>query len=167
MADLDKAKNNPKELIMDELHDVRACMLGSPDPKQHMQPMYPLPDDDGVRIWFFTHKDSDLVRTLSPSGDHQVHCCVIGKDRDFHACLMGSLREHFDASRRDQFWGPVTSAWFEGKDDPNFTMLEFVPSEAAIWASKGNPLSFAWQIARANLNEHKTPDMGVHKVVAY
>lgn len=157
MANLDKLKENPKEQLFDHLKDVRAVMLGSPDHQQHMQPMAPQVDEENGTIWFYTNKSSDLVKALS-STRGEVHLCVV--EKDYQACLLGELNVAHDEAKIDEFWSPVVAAWFEGgKSDPDLTMLRFRPRNGSIWASDKNPITFAWEIAKANRKD-QTPDVG-------
>lgn len=164
MADLEKLKENPKEQLFDHMDDVRAVMLGSPDPKQHMQPMAPQIDKSTGSIWFYTNKSSDLVKTLGSEGG-DVHLCVV--EKDYQACLMGELTVDHDEHKIVEFWSSIVAAWFEGgKSDPDLTMLRFQPKNGSIWASDKNPITFAWEIAKANRKD-KTPDVGERQSVDF
>lgn len=158
MADLKEVKTDPKKQLWDEIEDVRAVMLGIPSTGQHMQPMAPLAAREENRVWFFTRKDSDLVRA---AGAGKAHMCLVSDDQDYHACISGTLVENKSQQHVDRFWSPVVSAWFDGKDDPQMTMLELVPDHAAVWASSDSSMRFGWEIAKANLTDSE-PDVGVH-----
>lgn len=164
MSDLELAKTDPKKQLFDQIDEIHAGMLGLDDSRQHMQPMAPIVDREGGRIWFFTKKDSDLLQTLA--GGRRSHFVVVGDDHDYHACIAGTLSENKDPQKVEEFWSSVVAAWFEGKDDPNMTLLEFVPQDAAIWASSGNPAVFGWEIAKANLTDDE-PDVGVRTHVTF
>ena len=159
MADLEKARSEPKEQLWDQVDDIHAGMLGVEGFGQHMQPMAPQVDRDASTIWFYTRKDSDLAKAAGDGA--KAHFCVVGKSHDYHACMSGSLRQTEDRAKIDQFWSPIVEAWFEGgKDDPALTMLALSLEEAAIWASSANPITFGWEIAKANLTDDQ-PDVGV------
>lgn len=159
MADLDKARENPQEQLWEALQAAPAGMLGIEGSGQHMQPMAPHADRDGKSIWFFTHRDSDLVRAAGPGS--RAHFCVISKNHDYHACLAGELRENTDTGVVDRYWSPMVAAWYaKGREDPDVTLLQMRLEDAAIWASSGSSLRFGWQIAKANMTESE-PDVGV------
>ncbi|MEQ8556921.1 MAG: pyridoxamine 5'-phosphate oxidase family protein [Henriciella sp.] len=164
MADIDKLKQDPKEQLFKHLDDLHAVMLGSPDPKQHMQPMAPEVDFDSGEIWFFTRASSDLVEALGrDSAD--VHMCAV--EKDYQACLMGELSVERNEEKIEQFWSAPVAAWFEGgKADNDLTMLRFKPKNASIWASDRNPITFAYEIAKANVKD-KTPDVGERNSVNF
>lgn len=157
MADVKTLHENPREQFWEHLSDVRFVMLGSPVAEQHMQPMAPQIDRDNETIWFYTNQTSDLVKAVREQTS-KVHMCVT--EKDYQACLHGSLIEHRDPAKIDQYWSAMVAAWFEkGKDDPDLTMLCFTPYDAAIWASTANPITFAYEIGKANLTDDM-PDVG-------
>jgi len=164
MADIEKLKENPKEQLFSHLDDLHMVMLGSPDPAQHMQPMAPEVDHETGTVWFYTRKSSDLVKALG-GGTGDVHMCAV--EKDYQACLMGELSVSHDEAKIEQFWSAPVAAWFEGgKTDPDLTMLRFRPKDASIWASDRNPITFAYEIAKANVKD-KTPDVGERNSVDF
>jgi general stress protein 26 len=164
MSDTKKTAEHPEEQLWDELKHSRAGMLGIEGSKQHMQPMAPILDRENAKLWFFTARDSDLFEEIG-AGKH-AHFCVIGKKQDYHACLMGKLYEDKDLAKVDEYWSDYVGAWFNGKDDPNMTLLAFDLVDAAIWASTRNPVKFAWEMERAKNSSHE-PDVGVRAEVAF
>ena len=158
MADIDALKENVREQLWSYLDDVRFVMLGSPEASQHMQPMAPQVDGETETIWFYTGRDSDLVKAVNDNPRSMVHMCVT--ENDYQACLRGYVTEYRNRDKIDQHWSSIVAAWFpKGKDDPNLTMLCFTPADAAIWASDKNPITFAYEIGKANLTD-QTPDIG-------
>ncbi len=166
MVSLSTAKQDPEKLVWDELDRISAGMLGLEKDGFGLQPMSPNLDIATKSIWFYSRRDTDLVRSIMNGG--QGLFCVVGKDHDFHAMFRGPIAVDADPRRIDEYWNSVVEAWYEGgKDDPNLTMLHFRPTECNFWASTGNLLTFGWEIAKANLNPEKEPDVGVHKHIAF
>jgi len=164
MSNIADAKADPIGQIWDKLDSVHAVMLGSPDHKQHMQPMAPQTARDEKAVWFYTRVSADIARA-SVNGGH-VHMCVVG-DNDWYACLDGHLQTIHSPEHVDRFWSSITEAWYpEGKADPELTMLKFTPSTAAIWASTSSTLKFGWEIAKANLTDSE-PDVGYTTKVTF
>ncbi len=164
MSDLEMARSKPEELLWKNLEAVHAGMLGIESSHQHMQPMAHFTDHAGRRLWFLTKRDTHLFQDLN--GSARAHFCLISKDQDFHACLMGDLAERDDPAMLDRVWGPTAKAWFTGKDDPNLALLEFKLRDAAIWASTGSSIVYAWETVKAGLTGG-TPDVGVHNEIAF
>lgn len=164
MADLKKARENPEEQLWDQIADLTGVMLGVPSSGQHMQPMDAQVDREGNRLWFFTRRSTDLAKAVGAGADGRI--CVVGSKHDYHACIDGGIRENRDAAKIEEYWNPVVAAWFDGKDDPDMTLLEFTPKDAAIWASAKNPIVFGWEIAKANLTDEE-PDVGVTRHIRF
>lgn len=158
-------KEEPREAIWDHLDDARFVMLGSPNSNEHMQPMSPQIERDTQTVWFYADASSDLVNAVRNDPSAVVHMCYT--EKDFQMCMRGSLIEYKDASKIDQHWSPMVSAWFkDGKDDPNLTMLCFTPHHAALWESNANAITFAFEIAKGVLGNSK-PDIGERASVSF
>ncbi len=142
-----------------EIDKARFGMLGlAGGPPRHMQPMTAFCDQAEGAIWFFLKRDNDLIKELGAG--HAAMFCVMSKDQEFQACVGGELSEDRDREKIRQFWSPITGAWFpQGKDDPDLTLLKFVPNDAQVWASHAGPVRFAWEIAKANATKQE-PDVG-------
>jgi general stress protein 26 len=158
MADQDLSPEALRDRLWKELDDARIVMLGlvGGEP-HHMQPMAAFGDKADDAIWFFTKKDTDLVRQTGAGHDAMV--CIMAKDMEFQACIHGQLQEDIDRAKLEQFWSPYVSAWYpDGKDDPELTMVRLDPKDARVWVSKRGPISYPLQIAKANAT-HTVPDV--------
>lgn len=130
-----RTEQEPEKQLWEQLDKVRAGMLGIEGSHSHMQPMAHQADKDGhAKLWFFTSRSSDLFREMG-DGRH-AHFCLVGKDQDYHACLMGELSESRDRSKIDAYWNDHVAAWWTSKNDPGIALLEFDLLDAAIWASR-------------------------------
>ncbi|MGL4196577.1 MAG: pyridoxamine 5'-phosphate oxidase family protein [Allorhizobium sp.] len=166
MASFTEAKENPVEQLWEEIGHVHAGMLGLVGSDLLMRPMAPQADRSTHTIWFYTRTDTDLVKALRAGSRGQF--CIIGKNHDYHASLTGSLSVVKDPAKIDEYWNSVVAAWYEGgKSDPLLTMLALSLDEGEIWASTGSAIKFGWEIAKANLNPEKMPDVGVHRQVRF
>lgn len=166
MADLDEAVQDPMAQLWRIVGEVRAGMLLLSGSDHHAQPMSPQPDENAGSIWFFADRQSDLVRDMKTEGG-VAQFIVVSLRQDYHASIRGGLVENKDAVKVDAFWTDVVAAWFEGRDDPDMTLLQFRCHDAAIWASTGNPVRFGWEIAKAASDPGETPDIGVRTHVEF
>lgn len=157
MANLEKFNENPQNQLLEHVKNARCVMLGTPNTDAHMQPMSPrVCLDDGL-IFFYADNTSDLGRAVINEPGF-VHLCHI--ENDYQACVKGYLITHDDRDTVERFWSPVVSAWFpDGKTDKKLMMLKFVPHDAALWASDKNMLTFAYEVAKANIKDQK-PNIG-------
>jgi len=160
-----RTENEPERQLWDQLDKVRAGMLGLEGSHSHMQPMAHMKDKDGrARLWFFTSRAGDLFRELGAGG--HAHFCVIGKEQDYHACLMGHLADTTSPQLINAYWNDMAAAWFNGKNDPDIALLAFDLLDAAIWASTKNPIRVAWEI-QTSKNTPKEPDLGARAHVDF
>ena len=114
-------------------------MLGIEDHGEDLQPMTAQLEDDDRRgpIWFFTSKETDLVRDLG-AGQAGV-IAFAAKSHSLFATVHGDLVADNDRSMIETLWNPFVAAWFEGgKDDPKLQLLRFDPAEAKIWLNENS-----------------------------
>lgn len=163
MADIQKTREQPIEQFWEMTDEIAAGMLGVEGSGQHMQPMHPNCDPQARKIWFFTKKDSDLARSAG-QGAH-AHFCVVGQHHDYHACVAGELAVDHDQGAIDRFWSPISAAWFDGKSDPNLTMLRLDLADGVAWGSVGSA-KFGWEIIKSSVTD-KEPDVGARKHFAF
>lgn len=166
MASFSEAREAPASQLWDEIDNIHAGMLGLEGTHMHMQPMAPFADPKTNTIWFFSKTTTDLVQQIRPGT--RAHFCVVGKNHDYHACLSGVIEQRTDPAKVDEYWSSIIAAWYEhGKKDPTLVLLALHLDDAEIWASTGSTLKFGWEIAKANLNDEKLPDVGVHRRLAF
>src|SRR6202012_1641552 len=83
-------------------------------------------------IYFFTTRDSDLVRDLG--GRHPATAYFAAKGHDLFASVEGELVADDDPATIDRLWNRFVAAWFEGgRTDPNLQLLRFEPGRAQLW----------------------------------
>ncbi|WP_108263111.1 pyridoxamine 5'-phosphate oxidase family protein [Mangrovicoccus ximenensis] len=159
-------EKDPRSALSKEMEKLRAGMLGIEGSAEHMQPMTHYPDWAKNEIWFLTSKDTDLVKGLTLGA--KAKFVLMSEDQDFQACLRGSLAEVMDAEKLEELWSPVAAAWFRGgKEDPNLTMLCLKLDSGQVWGSSDSTLRFGFEIARANMDEDRLPDVGTQAVLTF
>jgi len=142
--------------LWDEIERHQTGMLGLVGDTHHFQPMTAFIQRGSKQIWFFTRTDTDLVHQIG--GAHQAMFVI--QQKDMQACVGGELVIDPDRARIDKFWNPVVAAWHpEGKTDPRLALLRMDCDDAAVWISQGNPIRFAWEIAKANTTKTE-PNVG-------
>lgn len=100
----------------------------------HMRPMTAQLDGDRGPIWFFTSRDSDLVRNLSPHSASAGAASFTAKDHDLFAFLEGKIRDGTDPAVIDRLWNRFVAAWYAGgQTDPKLVLLRFDVESAEIW----------------------------------
>jgi general stress protein 26 len=99
----------------------------------HLRPMTAQLDDGRPgAIWFFTSKDTALVRELTPNT--RAITSFVDKGHDLFASVHGSLSIETDRAVVDRLWNKFVAAWFEGgKDDPKLALLRLDPDQGQVW----------------------------------
>jgi general stress protein 26 len=123
------------------LHGDRTAMLGLAGVDEgHAQPMTAQimhHEDERGPIWFFTAKDTDLVKSLN--GSHAATLQFSSKGHQLFASLQGELIADNNRIIIDKLWNPFVAAWYEGgKDDPKLQLLRFEPHQAQIWLNENS-----------------------------
>ena len=148
-----------KQKIWNYIKDIKTAMVVTDNNGYlHARPMHVVQDDYDGTFWFFTKAKSDKVDEVQKDSAVCLTFCNI-KD-DVHISLSGHARLSRDQAKIDEMWNPVVAAWFpEGKEDPNCALLEVKINKGEHWDSDSNPITFFYEIAKANVN-NDTPDMG-------
>lgn len=103
----------------------------------HAQPMTAQldGDKDSGPIWFFTAKDTDLVKAMGQG--HRAVAHFVSKGHDLFASLEGELVLDNNRATIDRLWNRFVAAWFKGgKDDPNLQLIRLDPEHAQIWLNE-------------------------------
>ena len=98
----------------------------------HTRPMTAQVENERGPIWFFTAKDTELVKNLS-KGNRAI-ASFASKGHDLFATVHGTLRLDNDRAAIDRLWNRFVAAWYEqGKDDPKLALLRLDAERAEIW----------------------------------
>jgi general stress protein 26 len=93
--------------------------------------------DERGPIWFFSAKDTDLVRDAGVS--HRAMLSFSAKGHDLFASVQGTLFADNDRAMIDRLWNRFVAAWYEGgKDDPKLQLLRFEPDHAQVWLNENS-----------------------------
>jgi general stress protein 26 len=126
----------PQELetqFWDALKSDMTMMLGVDDANgAHPKPMTAQIEGARGPIWFFTSKDTGLVRGLKNGSS--ATATFTSKGHDLFAAVQGRLSAETDSATIDRLWNPYVAAWFAGgRDDPKVALLRLDGEEAQIW----------------------------------
>lgn len=150
-----------KEKIWNYIKGIKTCMLVTNDETLHGRPMQLVQDDYDNKIWFFTKKSSEKIDEIQDQ--HKVCLTFSDNDDGVYVSLTGYAHITQDKNLIDKFWNSVVAAWFpEGKDSDEVALIEVKIEKGEHWDAKNNPISFMYEIAKANVKDQE-PEMGDHK----
>ena len=122
------------------LRDDMTLMLGLAGVEEgHSQPMTAQFDNEHAEgpIWFFTTKDTDLVRSMGEG--HRAVAHFVSKGHDIFASIHGELSLDNDRARIERLWNRFVAAWYPGgKDDPKLQLIRLDPEHAQIWLNENS-----------------------------
>jgi general stress protein 26 len=99
----------------------------------HARPMTAQVDGERGPIWFFTAKDTEIVRRLKKEGNRAI-ATFSSKGHDLFATVHDSLQLDHDRRNIDRLWNRFVAAWFDGgKEDPKLALLRLDAERAEIW----------------------------------
>ncbi|MFZ2029894.1 MAG: pyridoxamine 5'-phosphate oxidase family protein [Vitreimonas sp.] len=139
--------NNESEIrskFWKSLRSDMTLMLGLTSEEGAAKPMTAQFDgkDEGGPIYFFTAKETGLVRAASASAPAIAY--FVSKGHDVFASITGTLTADNDRAVIDRLWNAFVAVWYDkdkGKDDPNLQLLRFDPDHAHIWLSEHSLMS--------------------------
>jgi general stress protein 26 len=122
------------------LNSDRVVMLGLLGDAGHEKPMSGQilhDEDERGPIWFFTAKDTTLVRAMGES--HPATLQFASKGHDLFASIQGDLVLDDNRDIIDRLWNAFVAAWYPGgKDDPNLQLLRFEPHQGQVWLNENS-----------------------------
>jgi len=122
------------------LHSDMTVMLGLTGvDADHCQPMTAqlVEGREHGPIWFFSAKDTTLVRELGQR--HTAFLSFASKHHDLFAWVHGELVADNDRAVIDKLWNRFVAAWYQGgKDDPNLQLIRFEPERGQVWLNENH-----------------------------
>lgn len=124
------------EKIKELVNHGRSClMMTALDNKPcSVCPMSPLKVTDEGDLLFFSDRRSNKNAELQQSP--QMHITFSNDGDNEYMSLFGTAKVYHDQKEIDELYSAFANAWFEGKNDPNLTIIRFSPSEGHYWDSK-------------------------------
>jgi general stress protein 26 len=159
-----KHYQRPKEAIekiRDLAKDINIAMLCTNLSNTPIStcPMATQEVDDAGQIWFLSVKNSNHNHDIEQDGRAQL---IYAHPNQFaFLSLYGTAEILDDRQKIEELWSPEAKIWFQkGKDDPNISLIRFLPEEGYYWDTKTNKMIAFLKMA-ASLVTGKTMDDGI------
>lgn len=97
--------------------------------------------DRNGKLWFISskqsHKNAEIAR------DDRVSLYFQNNSTNEFLVINGTATIHDDKNLKEKYWNSLANAWFDGKDDPNISIIEVDPIDSGYWYTKdGKIVSF-------------------------
>ncbi|PVX52004.1 general stress protein 26 [Balneicella halophila] len=122
-----------KELV----EDARFCMMStilSGQTPLLARPMTVQEVDDEGTLWFFSSKDGDQEYKVNTNSDMQLF--FSNTDKQEYLSIYGKATIHTDKETIEKHWSKMADGWFDGKNDPNITVIAIHPEDIKYWETK-------------------------------
>jgi general stress protein 26 len=120
-----------------ELADAaKICLMMTALDKRPLpvRPMAIQKTDDMGRMYFLSHKNSEKNADLI--FNNEMHITISNNGNSEYLSLYGKADVYRDQHEIDELYSKLANNWFEGKDDPNITIIRFEPESGHYWDTK-------------------------------
>ncbi|MGV9004187.1 pyridoxamine 5'-phosphate oxidase family protein [Flavobacterium sp.] len=116
---------------------ARTCMFITnlkKDPPFNSRPMSLQECDEEGNLWFISSKESN--KNMEILLDNEVQLYFMNNGDYEYVSVLGNAFIYDDKSTIEDKWSTFANAWFDGKDDPNVSIIRIKPTDAYYWDTK-------------------------------
>lgn len=131
-----KAAKKIKELV----EASRTCMMVTCLDKMPltMRPMAVQKTGENGCIYFLSHRDTHKNDELHQSPAMQL--VFMNSSNSEYLSLFGEAEVYRNQDEIEEMYTPIANVWFEGKEDPNITIICFHPESGYYWDTKNGKM---------------------------
>jgi general stress protein 26 len=156
------------EVLWDLIKDTRFCMLAHrhADGSLHSHPLTTQNKalDEGATLYFFVSRKTEVGRRLRQDGN--VNLSYANPREDTWVSVSGTAAIVEDAQKKQDLFGAIDKAWFDGANDPDLELVEVRIDEAEYWNIKENKLLQLLKMGKAAATGSR-PKMGEHAELSF
>jgi general stress protein 26 len=116
---------------------ARTCMfitnLKDTSP-QNSRPMGLQECDKDGNLWFISSKESR--KNIQIEKDNKVQLYFMNSSDYEYLSITGEAFIYDDRATIEDKWSEIANAWFDGKEDPDVSIIRVSPSEVYYWDTK-------------------------------
>lgn len=94
--------------------------------------------DEQGNLWFLSDITSDKNQEIEH--DNHVELYFMNNSKYEYVMVKGNAVATQDKTLIDKYWANFANAWFEGKDDPNVSLIKVTPKEGYYYETKENKI---------------------------
>jgi len=133
------------------VEDIKTCMFFT-DLSERPIPVRPMGvqevDENGA-LWFISSEQSNKNDEIKEDSEVQL---IFSKNSDAHfLSIYGKAAIYKDRAKIEEVWTPFAKTWFEGKNDPNVSVIKVTPTDAYYWDTKYGKMVTLLKIAAGTI----------------
>jgi general stress protein 26 len=116
---------------------ARTCMFITNlknNPPFNSRPMNLQECDKEGNLWFISSKESH--KNMEISVDNEVQLYFMNNGDYEYLSVLGKAFIYDDKSTIEDKWSIFANAWFDGKEDPNVSIIRVSPTDLYYWDTK-------------------------------
>ncbi|PZU80281.1 MAG: general stress protein [Chryseobacterium sp.] len=118
------------------------------------RPMSLQETDDNGNLWFISSATSN--KNFEIKEDRRIQLFFMNNSDSEYLSVYGEASIYKDKSTIEDKWSTMANAWFEGKDDPNVSIIRVEPKETYYWDTKAGKLVSLLSFVTSALTGNKT-----------
>lgn len=149
-------RNDAVQKIKKLSESARICMfctdLGSLP--NNSRPMTLQETDDFGNLWFISSDASN--KNFEIKEDNRVQLYFMNNSDSEYLSVFGEAFVYKDKTTIEEKWSPLANAWFDGKEDPNVSIIRVEPKNTYYWDTKAGKLVSLMNFVAAAISGNKT-----------
>ncbi|AZI66472.1 general stress protein [Kaistella daneshvariae] len=118
------------------------------------RPMSLKETDEEGNLWFLSSDQSH--KNFEIKEDNRVQLYFMNNSDSEYLSILGKAFIYQDKNTIEDKWTPMANAWFDGKDDPNVSVIRVTPEETYYWEPKVGKFVSMLNFATAAITGQKT-----------
>ena len=115
--------------------------------------------DEQGNLWFLSDVNSDKNQDIK--NDSHVELYFMNNSKYEYIFIKGKASISQDKALIEKYWTNFANAWFDGKDDPNITVIKVSPNDGYYYETKENKLIAMSKMIFAAVTGSSNEDGGV------
>lgn len=115
--------------------------------------------DENGNLWFLS--DVMSLKNHEIENDPYVELYFMNNSKYEYVFIKGKATISQDRNLIDKYWTNFANAWFDGKDDPNISLIKVEPTDGYYYETKENKLVAMTKMLFAATTGAKMEDGGV------
>ena len=156
MSTQDLTSQEAIEKIKELSEKARICMFCTELDRLpvNSRPMGLQETDENGNLWFISSETSNKNFEIKEAKRVQLY--FMNNSNSEYISDFGDEFIYTDRSTIEDKWSPMANAWFDGKEDPNVSIIRVEPKETYYWDTKAGKLVSLLTFATAAITGNKT-----------